>query len=251
MPASSEPVAELSHLTKADGSATFSYSGYTVTAAVNGPVEAQRRDENPFEAVIDVNVRPAAGVGGTAERQLESIIQAALRQLVPIRNFPRTLIQVTLQILEVPQNVYTNAKILQAQLNLSIIPALLHAAILGFLTGAVPMKSIATAVTLAIPREGEGDAIILHPSPVEANQAKSVHVVGFTSDEELLLAESKGAFSPDEWDKVLQTGQRLCCRRQGAGLDETMGDGGIESASIADFMRAAMEAKSAADLHWK
>lgn len=33
-------------------------------AAVNGPVEAQRRDENAFEALVDVIVRPAAGVGG-------------------------------------------------------------------------------------------------------------------------------------------------------------------------------------------
>lgn len=60
--------AELSHLPKADGSATFAYSGYTVTAVVNGPLEAQRRDENPFEALVDVNVRPAAGVGGKGTR---------------------------------------------------------------------------------------------------------------------------------------------------------------------------------------
>jgi exosome complex component RRP46 len=59
-----EPAAELSHLAKADGSATFSYGGYAVIAAVNGPVEAQRRDENAFEALVDVIVRPAAGVGG-------------------------------------------------------------------------------------------------------------------------------------------------------------------------------------------
>lgn len=59
-----EPRAELAPLPKADGSATYSYSGYTVTSAVNGPIEAQRRDENPFEALIDINIRPAAGVGG-------------------------------------------------------------------------------------------------------------------------------------------------------------------------------------------
>lgn len=64
MAASSEPLAQLSHLPKADGSATFSYCGYAVTAAVNGPIEAPRRDENPFEALVDVIVRPAAGVGG-------------------------------------------------------------------------------------------------------------------------------------------------------------------------------------------
>lgn len=64
MTPSAEPVAELSRLPNADGSATFSYSGYTITAAVNGPVEVSRRDENPFEALVDVIVRPAAGVGG-------------------------------------------------------------------------------------------------------------------------------------------------------------------------------------------
>jgi exosome complex component RRP46 len=113
------------------------------------------------------------------------------------------------------------------------------------------MKTVATAVTLAVPEGPDGAAVILHPSPVEADGAKSVHVLGFTSDEKLLLAESKGAFSPEEWDRVLEIGQRVCCRRQGAGLDETMGEGGIESASLADFMRATMEAKTAADLHWK
>ena len=64
MAPSAEPTAELSHLLKADGSATFSYGGYAVVASVNGPVEAQRRDENAFEALVDVIVRPAAGVGG-------------------------------------------------------------------------------------------------------------------------------------------------------------------------------------------
>lgn len=64
MAPSAEPAAELSHLSKADGSATFSHGGFTVTAAVNGPIEAPRRDENAFEALVDVAIRPAAGVGG-------------------------------------------------------------------------------------------------------------------------------------------------------------------------------------------
>jgi hypothetical protein len=57
----------LSLLHRTDGSATFSFGGYTIIASVNGPIEAQRREENPFEAVLDVVVRPAAGVGGTQE----------------------------------------------------------------------------------------------------------------------------------------------------------------------------------------
>ncbi len=58
------PEAALSNLPKADGSATYSFAGYTITASVNGPIEAQRRDEHPYEALVDIIVRPASGVGG-------------------------------------------------------------------------------------------------------------------------------------------------------------------------------------------
>jgi exosome complex component RRP46 len=64
MAPSPEPTATLSHLHRADGSATFSLNGYTVIGAVNGPLEVQRRDELSEEAAVDVIVRPAAGVGG-------------------------------------------------------------------------------------------------------------------------------------------------------------------------------------------
>ena len=59
-----EPRAQLSHLPRADGSATFSHGGYTIIGSANGPLEVSRRDEDPFAAVVDVIVRPAAGVGG-------------------------------------------------------------------------------------------------------------------------------------------------------------------------------------------
>lgn len=69
MTPSALPTVELVPLPRADGSSTYSHDGYTVTAVVNGPVEAQRRDEHAFEALIDVNVRPAAGVGGWSSQK--------------------------------------------------------------------------------------------------------------------------------------------------------------------------------------
>jgi exosome complex component RRP46 len=134
MAPSAEPTAILSHLHRADGSATFSQNGYTVIGAVNGPLEVQRRDELPEEAAVDVIVRPAAGVGGpylqsrpslkwatltcgvlgTRERHLESIIQSTLRQIILIHNFPRSLIQVTLQITSTPENENAGSKLVQA-----------------------------------------------------------------------------------------------------------------------------------------
>ena len=61
----------LSPLHRADGSATYSHNGYSVIAAVNGPIEVQRRDELPEEATVDVTVRPAAGVGGKYQLVVE------------------------------------------------------------------------------------------------------------------------------------------------------------------------------------
>lgn len=55
----------ISPLHRADGSASYSCNGYSVIAAINGPVEVQRKDEIPEEAAIDVVLRPAVGVGGT------------------------------------------------------------------------------------------------------------------------------------------------------------------------------------------
>ena len=133
---SADPSIILSHLHRADGSATFSQNGYTVIGAVNGPIEVGRRDELPEEAAVDVTVRPAAGVGGesleitveyprgvltppvlgTRERHLESILQSTLRQVILIHNFPRTLIQITLQITSTPENETVSSKLIQAGL---------------------------------------------------------------------------------------------------------------------------------------
>lgn len=183
------------------------------------------------------------------------------------------MIQITLQVMEMPENAYANTKLLQAQLvrqphpqawswaylahrclclqNLAIIPALLHAAILGLLTAAVPLKAIATATTLAVGVEGSDDDIVVDPGMAEADKARSIHVLGFTSDDELLLAESAGSFTAEEWDKILQTGQRICCQDHGSGLDTAMSGDRLESQSIKAFVRSVMETKTSADLYWK
>jgi exosome complex component RRP46 len=136
--------------------------------------------------------------------------------------------------------------------NLPIIPALLHASILGLLTAAIPLKAIAVATLLAISRDDGGKVdIIVDPSAVEADQAKSVHVLGFSSQDELLMVESEGSFSPQEWKQLLERGQSICCQHQQTGLDTAMADGELEPSSIKDFIRSVMETKVARDLYWK
>lgn len=80
MTAIAEPLAVLSPLPRADGSATYSYAGYTITASANGPIEAQRRDEDPDEATVDVVVRPASGVGGELLACVGIVVQGTERR---------------------------------------------------------------------------------------------------------------------------------------------------------------------------
>ncbi|XXG94610.1 Serine/threonine-protein phosphatase 2A activator 2 [Hypoxylon texense] len=252
MTVDTEPEALLSHLPNADGSATFSYAGYTVVGAVNGPIEVQRRDEIPEEAAVDVIVRPAAGVGGTRERHLESLIQSTLRQIILVENFPRTLIQVILQVTTAPENEYINAKVVQANSNLAILPALLQTAVLSLLSAALPLTATLTSTSLAILPDGQSKKITLNPSPREIEVSQSFHVFSFTSHDELILVESEGNFTMKEWDDVFTIAQRQCCSPTVADDGDTlMDDGSLASTDLKRFTRSTLEEKIISDLHWK
>ncbi|OTA81564.1 hypothetical protein M434DRAFT_85435 [Hypoxylon sp. CO27-5] len=252
MTVSTEPEALLSHLQNADGSATFSYAGYTVVGAVNGPIEVQRRDELPEEAAVDVIVRPAAGVGGTRERHLESLIQSTLRQIILVNNFPRTLIQVILQVTTAPENEYVNAKVVQGSSNLSILPALLQTAVLSLLSAALPLTATLTSTSLAVIADGQSKRIVLNPSPREIEISESFHVFSFTSNDELILVESEGSFTMKEWDDAFTAAQRQCCQPATTNDGDTlMDDGGLAGVNLKQFTRAIVEEKIASDLHWK
>ncbi|KAK1830280.1 hypothetical protein QBC39DRAFT_112886 [Podospora conica] len=253
MPATTAPEAALSVLPKADGSAKYSYGGYTVTASVNGPLEAQRKDEHAQEAFIDVIVRPAAGVGGTRERHLESILKSSLSQLILVKNFPRMLIQVVLQVEAVPDNDYENTKLVQASLNFPIIPALLQTAVLGLLSAVIPMRATATSTVAAVVFQDGAKRVVVDPSPKELAAARSVHVLAFTSHDELLLAESEGDFSVQEWDDVYDAAAKICCQSGAGNADVDMDLDGQATAGpdMRQFLSSTLEAKVAADLYWK
>lgn len=114
----------------------------------------------------------------------------------------------------------------------------------------MPLKTLATATTLALGVDGK-DMIVVDPGLAEADKARSIHVLGFTSDEGLLLAECSGSFTVEEWDKILEAGRSVCCQGPDLDADAAMSTGGLESPSIKAFIRSAMEAKVSAGLYWK
>ncbi|RYP70307.1 hypothetical protein DL769_005013 [Monosporascus sp. CRB-8-3] len=244
MTVNTEPEALLSHLPKADGSATFSYAGYTIIGAVNGPIEVQRRDELPEEAAVDVIIRPAAGVGGTRERHLESLMQSTLRQIILVENFPRTLIQIILQVAVAPENEYVNAKVAQAGSNLPILPALIQTAVFSLLSATLPLAATITSTCLAITTEDGAQRIIVEPSAREIEKSQSFHVFAFTSHNELILAESEGNFSMEEWEGLYNTAHRQCCPPDTTDDNDIhMDEGGPRGADLKRFTRSTMEAK--------
>ncbi|KAK0119214.1 exosome non-catalytic core subunit rrp46 [Cadophora gregata] len=251
MAPSADPTAILSHLHRTDGSATFSQNGYTVIGAVNGPLEIQRRDELPEEAAIDVIVRPAAGVGGTRERHLESILQSTLRQIILIHNFPRTLIQITLQITSTPENDTAGSKLLQASSNLPILPTLLQTAIMALLSASIPLSMTLTSTFLALTSGGASRSIVVNPTLVESQAANSVHVMAFTSHGDLLVAESEGDFTLKDWEAAHDAAKAICYddpNISGVMADEGMGE---KNESLKMFVKSTLEDKIENDLHWK
>ncbi|KAK0731238.1 hypothetical protein B0H67DRAFT_479284 [Lasiosphaeris hirsuta] len=253
MATTAPPDATLSPLPRADGSAKYSYAGYTVTATVTGPIEAQRRDEHAYEAHVDVIVRPAAGVGGTRERHLESILQSSLSQLILVKNFPRTLIQIVLQVEATPDNDYVNTKLVQTSLNFPIIPALLQTAVLALLSAAMPMRATATSAVVAVVSQDGTSRTVADASARDIETAQSVHVLAFTSQDELLLAESEGDFTVEEWDDVYETAKRICCQSGAskAGIEMLVDDESLNGPDMRQFLRSTLETKVDADLHWK
>ncbi|KAF2434054.1 hypothetical protein EJ08DRAFT_575722, partial [Tothia fuscella] len=181
-------------LHRADGSATYSYNGYTVLGAVNGPIEVQRRDELPEEAAIEVNVRPASGVGSTKERHLETIIHSALRRVILTQNFPRTLIQLTVQIISCPEPAAPGKYTHITSSVLAVLPALLQTSLLALLSASIPLDTTYTTTSVQLDR--------------------SMHVFAFTAERKLLVAESEGDFEYEAWDELCQKAEEECVALQ-------------------------------------
>lgn len=135
------------------------------------------------------------------------------------------------------------------------MPALFQTAILALLSAAVPMRAIATASVAAIVLEGKDKKVVVDPTPKELQAAQSVHVLAFTSHDELLLAESEGDFTVKDWDDIYETAKGICCKprteKSGAEMVLDGDDGDAGQVDMRQFIRSTMAGKVAADLHWK
>ncbi len=133
------------------------------------------------------------------------------------------------------------------------MPALVQTAVLALLSAGVPMRATATATAVAIAHQDGAKKITVDPTPRDVANAQSVHVLAFTSHDELLLAESEGDFTVEEWDHVYETAKNICCHPASAkaGMAMVLDDEDVGGPDMRQFLRSAIGAKVAADLHWK
>jgi len=237
-------VPDISHhpLSRADGSATFSSDLYTVLAAVNGPIEVQRRDELAEEAAIEVNIRPAAGVGSPRERWLESVLVAVLRSILLVHMHPRTLFQITLQITKTP-----TLAIKGAVKDVAILPALVNASFLGLVDAGLPLQNTVAAVLFAVL---DSDKIKQDPSEKELVGCKSVHALAYTNQHsDLLLNESAGSFKLAQWEQVAEMAERACEAATAPMEEDVMKVDGADSST--PWLRQELEAEARAAVAWR
>lgn len=228
------PQVQFKPLSRADGSAVYTDRICSILVGVNGPIEVQRRDELPEEAAIEVNVRPCSGVGGPRERWLEETVHSILRSILLVHLYPRTLLQVTLQLMNEPSSFETKAKI-----DISLIASLINAAFVGLVDAGLPLRTTAVAATVAIMPKGQ---LVREPSEKDLTSCQSVHTMAYDKDGALLLDQSLGTFDMATWDSVAATLQKLCMDtvRPDTDPDSSMD---LDTAHSDQWLRRALQAK--------
>lgn len=261
------PQALLHTLVNADGSATYIAPGqsFKIVAGVNYPVEVPfRSDEIPESTFIEVNLRPHNGVGMVKERHVENLIKRTLQTIVLGQETPRTMLQVTLQVMGVetdeglPGGVKGGG---QGETYLDMLASALNAAVLGCLDAGVQMKAVAGAALVGI---GPDQDVVMSPEVSTRKQCTSVHVFGFRSDGKTLLMESEGKFDMDNWKQAEQVARSAVLghdkNTNASEVDKQNGDSAMNGTdattansaiSVLDVMREAMEARVIKDERWR
>jgi exosome complex component RRP46 len=142
---------------------------------------------------------------------------------------------------------------------LTILPHLLHTALLSLLSASIPLSTTLTSVAIAIPSQSSTTPL-LSPTANEllrAKAIKSVHVFAFSGDRRLLLNESEGAFSYEEWEEVCEMAEEVCCREEDEGGVSLGGaesmdvDGQEKSENLEKWLREVVRRKVEWEQRWK
>ncbi|GAA5935179.1 hypothetical protein JCM10213_000669 [Rhodosporidiobolus nylandii] len=210
-------------LSRADGSAQFSFGSVAVLASLTGPAEVRIRDELVDRATLEVNVRPLRGAGGPHIKLVEQTLATLLTPLILLHLYPRALLQLTLQTVSSPSTVFSKAFSTDPNLVADVKgkgkapvgtgagagekAARINAAMMALVDAGVQCRGMLVAVAVAFVPTGEDgeEEMRLDPTPAEEDEATSTHVFAFSfgqgvggADGTCVGAESVGTFSEDQ-----------------------------------------------------
>ncbi len=199
LPAQLRPMAtEAAPLHRADGSARFSHDKTAVLAAVYGPCEVKRSRERIDSAALDVIVRPAAGLPGAAEREMEQLLSATLQHAILISAHPRTAISIVIQV---------------CRDDGSLLSAVINAACVALVQAGVPLCGMLAGCCIAVLPSGEA---LLDPTAEEQREADSVSTYAYlirqpepsgSAERRLLLSHVQGVVTQIQNDMLLGAAQ--------------------------------------------
>lgn len=197
-------------------------------------------------------------------------MKKTLRKVILVDAHPRTLVQVTLQLVATPREEDVLGGLAQADSvglvllrervslglipmlqNLSILPALLQASMLALLSTSIPLSMTLTATFIAVDFSGK---LVQDPSAQQLREAESVHALAFSSHGDLLVVESEGEFDMDVWEAVVHKAAQICRGDEKDGAedeDENMNIDSEERRTLEDALRDTIREKVAREQKWK
>lgn len=130
---------ELASLKSCDGSATWKSGNTSVLASVHGPIAPRlAHQENAQEGVVSVVIKSGVATD-TYEREWEAFLTSILTAAIIVSEYPRSVISITLQILNGDGSVLGSA---------------LHAAVSALMDAGISMNFLPTAVTCHVSSNG-------------------------------------------------------------------------------------------------
>ncbi|KAJ1628244.1 ribosomal protein S5 domain 2-type protein [Pavlovales sp. CCMP2436] len=189
-------------LRRADGSARYSHDRTTVLVAVYGPCEVKKRREELERATLELIVRPPSGPPRAREREMESLLHGLFAPLVVTTLHPRAAVCIIVQVVE------DDGAVLAAAINCAAV---------ALMDAGVAMRSIPSAVALALGAgdTGGADAALLDPCRAEEAAAAGMvtvacaHTLSASRKDgpAVALLSCSGRLDPDELDALVRLAQ--------------------------------------------
>ncbi|KAI9665071.1 MAG: hypothetical protein M1821_006519 [Bathelium mastoideum] len=130
--------------------------------------------------------------------------------------------------------------------SLSVLPALLQASLLALLSASIPL--VTTYTTTAFGLTPPGDLISTNTLNSQTKYT-SYHVFAFTSQGDLLLAESEGSFDMDTWQRAYAAAEEQCLGKKMDEDDDIVMD--QQGDSLQERLKVTLQNQIELDRQWK